>query len=143
MIFKKHYLYTLQEDKVLNTNIRGKYYIGKWGMLYSDGRLEIKKGYSWDGATPRFIFSIPKLNFWTTFGTWNGPKGKDGFDLLHDCTLAHDFGNQNLRGIINYEEWQHLMTDCMEAKKFKYSRLYKFAIYAFGWIWWGKRKSLK
>ena len=43
--------YTLWEDEVRKTIIKGYKIERRWYTLYENGELHIKAGYSWDGAT--------------------------------------------------------------------------------------------
>ena len=137
-------IYTLENDVTIKTKIKGRNILIPKGVLFDNGNLTIYKGYSWDGATPRFKTNIKFLNkiSWT-IGIWNG------FDRiqhvlayptlrsqLYYATLVHDFINQNLSTRVSYHEWNWEMVRGMWKAKFILLPLYAFAIYAFGWPWW-------
>ena len=142
-------IYVLDEDVTIKTKIKGRNVMVDGGVLYANGNLTIYKGYSWDGATPRFKTNIEFLNkiSWT-FGIWNGfdrahyvtghPRLRS---QLYYATLVHDFINNELSTHVSYHEWNWEMVRGMWKAKFILLPVYAFAIYAFGWPWWIKSRK--
>jgi len=89
--------------------------LGNWGTISQDG-LMIKRGYSWDGCSPKFkIFGI-------TFGTWDGRN-----DCLKYPSLVHDILCQ-FPNPLERAEIDKIFYEMMKKVDFSFAKLYYYAV---------------
>lgn len=85
---RHQWLYTLSEDYAYeHSMLEGLTWTAPWAYI-RNGKLTVKAGYSWDGATPKRQF----LGLWT----WGTPDGilRKGKPWLYYPTLVHDVACQ-------------------------------------------------
>lgn len=83
-LFKKHYIYKLDEDYVLTHAVFTGVEFSNEFCSIKDSKLTVFAGYTWDGCTPRIhiagLFSV---------GTPNGVL-KEGKPWTYYASLVHD-----------------------------------------------------
>jgi hypothetical protein len=105
----------------------------EWLKIYK-GRATVKKGYAWNGCSPKFKI------FGKIYGTWDGEN-----DEAKTATLWHDaFYQYSLSlkyfGVDRFDVDSNFAKD-LASDNFKYPFLYFIAVRMFGWItWYHKRK---
>ncbi len=115
---KKVYKFKLIADiNIYDVKHDQKTLLGEWGILDSKC-LRIKKGYAWDGCTPKF-----KL-FGKVFGVWDG-KG----NCLKYASCVHDilcqFPNPFTR-----KEIDTIFLNMMKDVDFSFAKLYYYSVRA-------------
>jgi hypothetical protein len=123
------WIYKLEHDYVYQSELEGYHFQSEWLAILPDGVIKIKKGYAWNGCSPKFsIFDLFIL------GTSDGiidiqtmkPKA-------YYASLVHD-------ALYQYYEWHDIPRDkidkqfykMLEKSKFKLARLYYLFVRDFG-----------
>lgn len=52
------YIYKLDRSYDYQSRIKGYTYKNKWLKISEDGLIVVKKGYAWDGCTPKLNFFL-------------------------------------------------------------------------------------
>jgi len=124
------YQYTLQKDVYFQTNILGIDYFNRWLRIYPDGEIIIRKGYSWNGCSPKFVL------FDIAIGT---PEGiiiqPENVPITYFASLLHDCLYQFRKHIgITRKQADNEFLRELQKRKFKLAKLYYFAVRIFGLI---------
>jgi len=110
------YKFRLKEDRFF-PKIKHDFTVmlGQWGTISPKG-LFIKRGYCWDGASP-------KIKFWgMTFGTWDGRD-----NILKTPTLVHDILCQ-YKNPFSRKKIDTIFYNMMKEVDFPYALLYYRAV---------------
>ena len=107
----------------------GIYFLSDW-ILIDNGVLTIKKGYAWDGSSPKLF--IGKY----IIGTWDGPTGSNGHQKAYMASLAHDALYQYLNELI-VVGYSRMSADLefkrlLDREHFLLSNPYYYAVRIFG-----------
>lgn len=122
----KYYKYTLEANKTFYFDeFKNVKFENEWVYIYL-GEFTVKKGYSWDGCSPKYEFKLFGKTF--VIGT---PDGKE--DQLKDASLVHDAICQFRDEIYISKEESLLIFDReLKAAKWKLRKLYVWAVDKFG-----------
>ena len=137
---KKVYIFTLEEDLVIKTDIKGAIYSSawyaelhggweeEWLRIDPDGTITIKKGYSWDGCTPK------RRIFGKVIGTWDGPISPvHGKPMCYYPSCLHDALYQFKYEIpVSRKQADVLFYEGLKQEGFKLAKLYYTAVRVFG-----------
>ena len=113
----------LQKDLFLSINVPVKSDIHGWNfVIFKDRGIYVKKGFSWDGASPKTRV------FGEIIGTPDFPE-------TYHATLVHDilyraYGNPNLQ--MSRIGIDRLFLKIMRQKRFKYALLWYWIVRLFG-----------
>lgn len=110
--------YTLDKDyEQYNLLFNDVVFKSRW-LSIKGGKLTIKKGYSWDGCSPKYkVFGL-------VIGTPDGNK-----DQLKYVSLVHDVLCQKKRKLpFTKKQVNGLFYKMMTAKKWKLAKLYLLAV---------------
>lgn len=126
-MIEKYYKYKLEHDKAfVHELLLGIEFKNEW-VTIQDGVMIIKKGYAWDGCTPkykigRFVIGVP-----------DGKK-----DECKWASLVHDIFCQFIETIpVSKETTLTIFDEMLEEAGWKYRKLYVWAVDKFGpqkWI---------
>lgn len=126
------YLYTLENDyKFFAQTLIPIRFENKW-IRANEVSFTIKKGYSWNGASPK------KMMFNKVIGTPEGPIGDNGLPATYHATLIHDALYQFMPeleklGYTRKQADQEFLYE-MQFAGFKYAKLYYYGVRMFGWM---------
>ena len=122
------YLFTIQQDYHHSFDcLIGVSFSNEWVTITPDGMLTIRKGYSWDGCSPKFKI------FGKIIGIPDGPMQPDGYaqtawaSLCHDalCQFKHDIPITKAQSLCVFDT---MLRECgWWARK-----IYTFAVNHFG-----------
>jgi len=113
---------------------RGRSFCSDYLEISIRGTIIIPKGYAWDGCTPKFTF----LDL--VFGTPDGAIGKHGKPKTYYASMVHDALYQYKSEVpISRKEADKLFYEMLKEEDFYWSKVYYFAVRAFGWMF-GKWK---
>ena len=99
--------------------------LGKFGLI-SNGNLIIKKGYSWDGCSPKVKI------FGKVIGTWDGFKMKNGKQRAYHASLAHDILCQYEKKVpLSREKIDLVFLYLLEKYDFTFPKTYYFFVSMF------------
>jgi len=120
-------IYTLEEDFQCDTYTKGCRRKNDYAQLYPKGLLKIKKGYSWNGCSPKFVI------FSMVFGT---PEGAviDGNSQTRKASLVHDAMYQLKAG--KRKDADRIFYRYMREANFKPAWIYYLAVRLFGGNAW-------
>jgi len=125
---KQTKIYRTEEDFYLATYTEGFTKRNKFVRLNKQGFLTIKKGYCWNGCSPKWsLFSM-------IFGTPEGVIGEDGRPITWIASLIHDALYQLKVGKRKDADLIFLRT--LQVESFKPARLYYLAVRIFGGKSW-------
>lgn len=119
------YKYILQEEKKRFFDFLKDVNVCYNFVTVENGWVTIKKGYSWDGATPKI----------KVFGKWIGVSdGKN--NELKKPTMWHDVFTQY--GIGKKSDVDEIFRFDMFKIGWKYYKIYYKAVRMFGWLRWNR-----
>lgn len=128
------YKFILEEDTFIQTNIIGREFINEWVTLDEYGLMKVKKGYAWDGCSP-------KVNFIDlTLGTPDGKtiEHKNGKfrPITYYGSLGHDviYQFKDIIPITRKEADEEFYSKLLEVD-FSFSWLYYKVVRCFGWVY--------
>lgn len=130
--------YTLEDDVNYQTSIRDIELETEWGNLDFDGLLTIKKGYSWNGCSPKIeVYDM-------IIGTPEGIKDDSGLSKTYLASLVHDWFYQyskdvELMGVTRLDidsEFYHIL----KQVNFKSAYLYYALVRLLGWTAWSDKR---
>ena len=83
------YIYCLEEDYLCKSSIQGRKFENEWFKLEEDGTVTVKgsykKGYSWDGCSPKIKFKDICLGTPDAVLSWTTRKPKTYYaSMVHD-----------------------------------------------------------
>ena len=137
---KDKWIFKLEEDTEVTLAAELWFLINNdWAQINYDGTILIKKGYSWDGCTPKF-------SFWDiVVGTPDGIIDKQtGKPKTYYASLLHDamyqFANKD---IVKRKDVDSEFLRLMQRQNFKLAKLYYYVVRIFGGIWWSKNARQK
>ena len=132
------WIFKTSETYTYKSTIKDHEFSARWLKIYSDGRIEIPKEYTWDGCTPKFnildIFII---------GTPDGIISREtGKPKTYFASMIHD-------ALYQYYKWQTisrkeidlLFLQMMRENEFKLAILYYIAVWIFGRFFASKKDS--
>ncbi len=79
------YKFVLEKNVFIQTGLKGREFVNEWVTLDEHGLFCIKKGYAWDGCSPKFVFA--DLIIGTPDGRLNESTGKP---ITYYASLLHD-----------------------------------------------------
>ena len=119
------------EDRIFDTIHKGRSFESKWLRLDPDGKVTIKKGYAWDGCTPKW--SILGL---FVIGTPDGHvkiKDENENPWTHDASMVHDAFYQYLDTVpVSKKDIDRQFYLMLKEVKFPLARIYYFFVSVFG-----------
>lgn len=140
---KTFWLYVVHDDIIRQTSITGREFENDWLSIKADGQLKLRgsnpnaDGYSWDGCSPKWAFLDQ---------VWGTPDGTINPDtekrktfhasMFHD--ILYQFGKQTG---VKRKEADRLFLEIMKENDFLWSYFYYVAVWAFGWISYGRVES--
>jgi len=134
------YKYILEDDLFIQTNIFGRNFVNNWICFDELGMIRIKKGYAWDGCSPKF------KAFDLLIGTPDGKtiKHENGKHraITYYASCLHDVIYQFKNEIpISRKEGDSLFLTQLNKVEFALTKVYLFFVRAFGWIYgnWDKK----
>lgn len=144
---KVNWLYRLDKDFVWESGFRIPEGIkcidekkGKVRLLITkEGVFTVKKGYSWNGCSPKFCFL--DINFGTPDGAVHAETGRP---KTYFASMIHDVLYQFRDQIdpIKRRDADSFFLDLMKDSDFLWARLYWLAVRVFGrLVWWCKNKK--
>lgn len=123
------YKFTLEKDTEIMTELKGHNFVCEWFRLFEGGKIIIKKGYSWDGCSPKVKI------FGKIIGTWDGKNNSTYY-----ASMLHDVLYQYKREIpFSRLEVDKQFKKDLEKINFKYTNIYYFFVRKFGGMY-GKWK---
>jgi hypothetical protein len=130
----KNWKFILEEAVTINTSLRGVSFKNKYCKMQEDGSVIAKKGFAWDGCTPKWV--VFDLMIGTPDGATDGSTGKP---KTYYASLVHDI----LYQFAPRDQVTRLQADLemlyqMEKTNFKLKKLYYRVIRLFGGKWWKK-----
>lgn len=128
---KRSWLYRLDKDVIFQTEIFGFHLKAPYFELEKNGVVTLKKGYAWNGCTPKFSF-LDLFKIGTPDGVIDGETKLPVTAMasaLHDALYQYGI----LIGITRKQaddEFKRFLG------RFKLAGLYYFTVRALGWAWW-------
>ncbi|WP_257292734.1 DUF1353 domain-containing protein [Endozoicomonas sp. ONNA1] len=124
----KQWIYVLEKDFTIYTDLVGYSFSNPWMRLESNGLLFIKKGYAWDGCTPKLFNFFDLFYLGTPEGiidnTTNKPKTYYA-SLVHDA--LYQWADDNPISKTQADDlFLKMLSDC----NFKMAKLYRWVV---GW----------
>lgn len=126
------YKYTTnREETRFFPELKNLSFESEW-LTIREGFATIKKGYSWNGASPKIKI------FGKIYGTWDGANDEAKIPTLwHD--VFYQFAKDLIKlGVKRFNVDLRFKNDLIEHK-FKYPKIYYRAVRSFGWITWNFR----
>jgi hypothetical protein len=121
----KPYKYTLSADFYIQTNIRGRRFTSEWLEIEPDGDMVVKKGYSWDGCSPKVKIFGRIVGTLDTKGTYYASCVHDAiYQYKGDCMVSR-------------KEADALFLEMLLDSGFLLSYLYFACVRAGGWVYGG------
>lgn len=119
------YKYTLKNDVSYLTDYYNQEFNSKWFTIEKNGRMTVKKGYSFDGCSPSFkLFKIRGKQFYV---------GTPDFKKTYYTALIHDAIYQfKLKCRLSQYDADKLFKEAMEIEKFRLKRIYYWFVKTFG-----------
>ena len=129
----KPYKYTLEEYFSIRTSIIGRRFESDWLSVSYTGVIRIKKGYSWDGCSPK-VKILGRI-----IGTPDGKKDeKTDKASTYYCSCVHDALYQYKgQHRITRKEADKLFLKMLKEFGFKLPKLYYLGVRIGGWIYGG------
>jgi len=122
------YKYTLDKTFILQTDIMGRNFVSDWIILDDFGVITIKRGYSWDGCSPKI--EVLDLIIGTPDGRTSRSTNKA---LTYYASLLHDAIYQYKTAIpISRKEADTLFLTSLRLSGFFWSNLYYRVVRLFG-----------
>jgi len=122
--------YTLKEDETYPLfTLKGIKYSGSFCNIQDD-LLTIKKGYSWNGCSPKISF------FDAVLGTPEGVNNKEGVSKTRTPSLVHDC--LYTIKLTTRKEADEVFLELLRKENFKFSYVYYFVVRIFGKKSWGQ-----
>ena len=136
------YIYCLQEDYACRSFITGREFENEWVSLKKDGTLIVKgsnkKGYAWDGCSPKFKFRDICLGTPDGVLNWTTKRPKTYYaSMVHD--VFYQFSNE-LKATVKRKEVDQLFFHILKENNFRLAGSYYRVVRLFGWMYWGNRK---
>lgn len=128
---KTYYKWILGEDVYIEYPNKELYFKNKW-MIVSNGIISIKKGYAWDGCSPKFIM-LGLFRVGTPDGAIDTITGKAA---CYTASLGHDALYQFGAG--RRKDADRIFLGEMLKVKFPLAYAYYYAVRVFGWMFWNK-----
>lgn len=134
------YLYCIKHDYQYQTAIKDRSFKSEWFKLEPDGTITIrgtyKKGYAWDGCSPKIKFKD------VYFGTKEAVLNYNtGHSKTYYASLVHDVFYQfspKLKKFIKRIEVDNEFYSILKRDSFYFAKLYYRVVRCFGWLFWGK-----
>lgn len=139
------YVYCIKENYPYKSSITGREFENEWIKLEPDGMITVKGahglGYAWDGCSPKW--KLKGMYFGTPEAILNNEtrQSKTYYaSLVHD--IFYQFSNE-IKGVVRRRDADEEFYSILKRDAFKMARLYFCGVRWFGWIWWGKPKSIR
>ena len=103
----------------------------KYMTIRNNGLIDIYKGYTWDGCSPKFRIFGKKI------GTYDGPYGSDGHRKCYFASLLHDCLYEALhhpRRPFVRKDADRAFHQLMKAADYKFAIFYYMFVRIFGGI---------
>jgi len=128
------YKYTTTKEEVrFFKELKNVNFESEW-LTIREGFATIKKGYSWNGASPKIKV------FGKIYGTWDGAKNEAKYATLwHDVFYQYSKELKKLKISRLYADVNFYLD--LVCRNFKLPMLYFFAVRLFGWITWGMQRK--
>ena len=127
------WLFIAEEDKIFYTLHKNKSFDSEWLKLDPDGKVTIKKGYAWDGCTPKWsIFGL------FVIGTPDGhvkirKKKLEENPWTHDASMVHDAFYQYLDSVpVTKKDIDRQFYVMLKNDGFPLAWIYYLFVYLFG-----------
>jgi len=132
------YIYCIKENYKYKSSIKGREFENEWFKLDRDGTIIIKgankKGYSWDGCSPKF--KIGDIYLGTLEAVTNIETGKS---KTYYASLIHDIFYQFSRDVkffIKRIEVDREFYIILKKHKFRFASIYYRMVRLLGWLFW-------
>lgn len=134
------YIYCIEEDYVYKSAIKNREFENEWFKLEKDGTITLrgsnKRGYAWDGCSPK-LFKIKDICLLGTpdgvlnFGT---KKSKTYYaSLIHD--VFYQF-SKDVKPFISRKEVDQEFYAILKRDDFRLAGIYYRFVRMLGWIFW-------
>lgn len=136
---KSVWIFKLDGDYKMESGLEGYSFDSEWLQITAKGRLVIKKGYAWDGCSPK------KMICGKVVGTPDGLiSKKSGKPKTYYASLVHDalYQYYGYHGIPR-KTVDRLFYHMLKKSGFKASFIYHLAVRVFGGLIFGKREKVK
>jgi len=137
------YLYCIRENFEYKSTILNREFDNEWFSLSKDGTVTIKginkKGYAWDGCSPKWRIGIFDLYFGTPDAllSWKTGKSKTFYaSLVHD--VFYQF-SPVVKSMICRKEIDREFYRILKRDQFALARIYYYFVRWFGWISWYRK----
>lgn len=134
------YKYKLEEDVFIETRIIDKKFRNEWISLDETGLLIVKKGYAWNGCSPKW--KVLDLLFGTPEGVTIEHKERKFRPITYYASCVHDALYQFKNDVpVTRSEADELFFEMLHDAGFFWAVTYYFFVSCFGWIYglkWGK-----
>jgi len=134
-ITKKKGLWIFQTDQdyIFNfefSSVTGTYHHPDFEL--SHNRLKVKKGYKWDGCTPKFLVGD------LVFGTPDGMRDLNtGLQKTYLASLAHDvLYEYSALNLVSRKDADRIFLHEMQKASFKLAKMYFFGVRLMGRFYW-------
>ena len=136
------YIYCLEKDYSYRSSIKGREFENEWFTLEKDGTVIVrgsnKKGYAWDGCSPKIKFKDICLGTPDAVLNWETKKPKSYYaSMIHD--VFYQF-SKDVKSFVKREEVDLLFYDILKENNFRLAKVYYRAVRLLGWMFWGKRR---
>ena len=136
------YIYCLEEDYSCRSSITGRAFENEWFKLAADGTVTVKgsnkKGYAWDGCSPKLKFKDICLGIPDAVLNWNTRRPK-----TYHASMVHDVFYQfsyDVKPFVKRKEVDRLFYEILKENNFKLARVYYGAVRCLGWLFWGRKR---
>jgi len=137
------YIYCLEEDYSYKSAITGRTFENEWFKLDKDGTVTVKgshkKGYAWDGCSPKFKFrDVCLIGIPDAVLNWKTKKPKTYYaSMIHDVFYQFSYA---VKSFVSRKEVDLLFYDILKENNFRLAKVYYGAVRLLGWMFWGKKR---
>ena len=131
---KNNLVYILDEDYERKSSILDVGYKNDWIFINPEGHIYVKKGYAWNGCSPKINFLDMIIG--TPEGEINPETGKPKTyyaSLIHDALYQF---SEDLKDKIGRRQADKEFHDMLKAEKFRPADLYYAAVRMFSSQFW-------